>query len=164
MAEIFDHADAIKKLKLAMVDMKPLPSRKNPHMKTVAELSAHWNSEEKMKSGRTVGEWLRDGVCPLGEKDVDWKIGAHGEVRWVSSDNIVPEDCLEMAVVDGVISIQDREATLVRKPIETREFFEKYSAWRDKVGYSEEEKAIMRSEMEPGERLVDAGTGKYIDL
>jgi len=71
----------------------------------------------------TVGQWHREGVAVLGcDETHNWKLGKNGEVRWVSSNNIVPTDILEMAVVDGTITIEMLERSTNQNAVETREW------------------------------------------
>ena len=87
-------------------------STENP---TVAILTEKYNGER--------GEFNRSGVAVLGcDETHNWKLGKHGEVRWVSSNNIVPTDILEMAVVDGTITIEMLERSTNQNAVETREW------------------------------------------
>ena len=87
-------------------------STENP---TVEILTEKYNGER--------GEFNRRGVGVLDNKE--WKLGKQGEVCWVSSSNIVPTDILEMAVVDGTITIEMLERSTKQKAIETREWLNK---------------------------------------
>ena len=87
-------------------------STENP---TVAILTEKYNGKR--------GEFNRRGVSVLDNKE--WKLGKQGEVRWVSSSNIVPTDILEMAVVDGTITIEMLERSTKQNAIETREWLNK---------------------------------------
>ena len=84
-------------------------STENP---TVEILTEKYNGER--------GEFNRRGVAVLDNKE--WKLGKHGEVRWVSSNNIVPTDILEMAVVDGTITLEMLERSTKQNAVETREW------------------------------------------
>ena len=84
---------------------------------TVAILTEKYNGER--------GEFNRRGVAVLGDDDHAWKLGKHGEVRWVSSSNIVPTDILEMAVVDGTITIEMLERSTKQNAIETEQWLNK---------------------------------------
>ncbi len=84
-------------------------STENP---TVAILTEKYNGER--------GEFNRRGVGVLDNKE--WKLGKHGEARWVVSNNIVPTDILEMAVVDGTITIEMLERSTNQNAVETREW------------------------------------------
>jgi len=87
-------------------------STENP---TVAILTEKYNGER--------AEFNRRGVAVLGcDETHNWKLGKHGEVRWVSSNNIVPTDILEMAVVDGTITIEMLERSTNQNAVETREW------------------------------------------
>lgn len=81
----------------------------NLEMKTKAELTAKYNDPTPMKMWGTVGNRNRNGVAILAKKE--YYAGKQGEIRWIMSDNIVPSDILEMAVVDGTISIKTRNIT-----------------------------------------------------
>lgn len=109
----------------------------------------------------TEGQWNRDGVAVLGNKE--WKLGSKGEVRWISSNNIPPTDILEMAVVDGTITWEMFERSTKQNSIETQEFLGRYQAMREKHGYSEEEQMEMRAEF-GDEEVVDVFTGKVVSL
>ena len=122
-------------------------------------LKLNYKGEAIRGGSVTEGEWHRDGVAVLGNKE--WKLGAHGEVRWVSSDNICPTDILEMAVVDGTITWEMFERSTKQNSIETTEFLTRYQAMREKHGYSEEEQMEMRAEF-GDEEVVDVFTGKVI--
>jgi hypothetical protein len=121
----------------------------------------------------TLGERARSGVAVLGgETDYgsagvakhEYIIGPKGEVRWAYSNNIVPGDILEMAVVDGTIDIALRNRTEEVREVEDAEFIAQYIANREKYGYSEEEKAEMRANSDDDEEWVDVLTGKEITL
>ena len=107
------------------------------------------------------GQFNRLGVAVLDDDNHAWKLGAHGEVRWVSSNNICPTDILEMAVVDGTITWEMFERSTKQSSIETTEFLTRYQAMREKHGYSEEEQMEMRCEF-GDEEVVDVFTGKVI--
>ena len=132
----------------------------------------HCFTGEPIRGGKTEGEWNREGVAvlggqtsygPAGVTKHNWKLGSKGEVRWVASDNIPPADILEMAVVDGTITWEMFERTQEQKAIETQEFLGRYQAMREKHGYSQEEKAEMRSEF-GDEEVIDVFTGKEVAL
>ena len=124
-------------------------------------LKLNYKGEAIRGGSVTEGEWHRDGVAVLGNKE--WKLGAHGEVRWVSSNNICPTDILEMAVVDGTITWEMFERSTKQNSIETTEFLTRYQAMREKHGYSEEEQMEMRAEF-GNEEVVDFITGKVVAL
>ena len=133
-------------------------------------LKLNYKGEPIRGGSVTEGEWNRDGVAVLGgtteygsagSTKHEWKLGAHGEVRWVSSNNIPPTDILEMAVVDGTITWEMFERSTKQNSIETTEFIKRYQAMREKHGYSEEEQMEMRCEF-GDEEVVDVFTGKVI--
>jgi hypothetical protein len=130
--------------------------------KTKAELEEIYNSTERRFSNGTQGEFARLGVHVL--KADEYHIGPKGELRWDSSNNIVPGDILEMAVVDGTIDIAVRNRTEEVRVVEDEIFFAQYRANREKYGYSEEEKAEMRANSDGDEDWVDIITGKRIAL
>ena len=144
----------------------------NLEMKTKAELEAKYNDPTPLKMWGTVGARNRSGVAPLGgETDYgsagvarhDYIIGPKGEVRWAYSNNIVPGDILEMAVVDGTIDIAVRNRTEEVRIVEDEEFFAQYRANREKYGYSAEEKFEMRAAF-GDEEVIDIITGKVVAL
>ena len=141
--------------------------------KTKKELEEIYNDPTPSKMWGTLGERARSGVAVLGgETDYgsagvakhEYIIGPKGEVRWAYSNNIVPGDILEMAVVDGTIDIALRNRTEEVRVVEDAEFFAQYRANREKYGYSEEEKAEMRANSDGDEEWVDIITGKAIQL
>jgi len=141
--------------------------------KTKQELAEIYNDPTPSKMWGTLGDRARSGVAVLGgETDYgsagvakhEYIIGPKGEVRWAYSNNIVPSDILEMAVVDGTIDIALRNRTEEVREVEDAEFFAQYIANREKYGYSEEEKAEMRANSEGDEDWVDIITGKAIAL
>ena len=116
--------------------------------KTKQELVEIYNDPTPSKMWGTLGERARSGVAVLGsETDYgsagvtkhEYIIGPKGEVRWAYSNNIVPSDILEMAVVDGTIDIAVRNRTEEVREVEDAEFFAEYFAQRENNGYSEEE-------------------------
>lgn len=133
-------------------------------LKTKAELVEKYNSTERRFSNGTQGEFARRGVHVL--TNDEYHLGPEGEARWNSSDNIIPGDILEMAVVDGTISIELRNKTEEVRIVDDAKFFEQYRNMRAKYGYSEEEKAEMRiafaGELEGG--VFDIVTGQRIAL
>ena len=124
-------------------------------------LKLNYKGEAIRGGSVTEGVWHRDGVAVLGNKE--WKLGAHCEVRWVSSNNICPTDILEMAVVDGTITWEMFERSTKQNSIETREYFAQYTAMREKRGYSEEEQMEMKAAF-GDEEVVDFITGKVVAL
>lgn len=96
----------------------------NLERKTKQELEAVYNSTERRFSNGTQGEFARRGVAVLAEKE--YHLGPKGELRWDSSDNIIPSDILEMAVVDGTIDISVRNRTEEVRIVEDAEFFAQY--------------------------------------
>ena len=130
--------------------------------KTKQELAEIYNDTTPSKMWGTLGERARSGVAVLAEKE--YHLGPKGELRWNSSNNIVPGDILEMAVVDGTIDIAVRNRTEEVREVEDAEFLAQYIANREKYGYSEEEKAEMRANSDGDEEWVDVLTGKEIAL
>lgn len=132
--------------------------------RTKQELEAKYNDTTPLKMWGTVGERNRSGVAVLAEKEYD--VCPAGEIRWKSNGSIVPGDILEMAVVDGTITIEQRNKSEDLRKIEDAEHIRNYVAMREKYGYSEEEKMEMRAAFmgEDPEGIVDIFTGKVIDL
>jgi hypothetical protein len=137
---------------------------------TLAKLIEKYNSTalklnykgEPIRGGSvTEGEWNRDGVAVLANKE--YIKGPKGEIRWVSNNSVPPTDILEMAVVDGTITWEMFERTQEQKASETQEFLGRYQAMREKYGYSQEEKAEMSNEF-GDEEVVDVFTGKQVAL
>jgi len=128
-------------------------------LKTKEELEAIYNSTERRFSNGTQGEFARRGVAVLAEKE--YHLGPKGEVRWNSSDNIVPSDILEMAVVDGTIDISVRNRTEEVRKVEDEIFLKNYINFRQKHGYSEEELMEINAEFGDDEP-VDIFTGREI--
>lgn len=127
--------------------------------KTKEKLEEIYNSTERRFSNGTQGEFARRGVHVL--KDSEYKIGKQGELRWNSSNNIIPSDILEMAVVDGTIDIEQRNKTEEVRIVEDEIFIKNYINFRQKHGYSEEE--LMEINVEFGdEEPVDIFTGREI--
>lgn len=102
---------------------------------------------------------FRNGVAVLGDKE--WHRDSNLAIRWDRSNNIVPEDILEMAVVDGTITMNDLFISKKAKLAEFEVFLKGYIAHREKNGYSEEELMEIEAESD-GEELVDFFTGKEI--
>lgn len=130
--------------------------------KTKQELEAIYNSTERRFSNGTQGEFARRGVKVL-EKN-DFYIREDGSVRWIMSDNMVPSDIMEMAVVDGTLTIDQRNKAEEIRIVEDKAFLELYIQAREKHGYSEEEKAEMRANSDGEEDWYDILTGKRIAL
>ena len=130
--------------------------------KTKQELAEIYNDTTPSKMWGTLGERARSGVAVLAEKE--YHLGPKGELRWNSSNNIVPSDILEMAVVDGTIDIAVRNRTEEVREVEDEIFLRNYINFRQKHGYSEEEKAEMRANSDGDEEWVDVLTGKEIAL
>jgi len=127
--------------------------------KTKAELAEIYNSTERRFSNGTQGEFARRGVHVLTSDE--YHLGPKGEVRWNSSNNIVPGDILEMAVVDGTIDIAVRNRTEEVRKVEDEIFIKNYINFRKTHGYSEEE--LMEINAEFGdEEPVDFFTGREI--
>jgi len=94
-------------------------------------------------------------------KTEEYHVGKQGELRWNSSDNIIPTDILEMAVVDGTINIDELNTTQAVREVEDEIDIRNYINFRAKHGYSEEE--LMEIEAEFGdEEPVDIFTGREI--
>ena len=128
--------------------------------KTLKQLENTFNStEQRFSSGLTQGEFARRGVHVL--KDGEYVVGPQGELRWVSSNNVVPTDILEMAVVDGVISYDAYVASEQVREVEDEIVLRDYINFRQKHGYSEEE--LLEIDAEWGdEEPVDFFTGREI--
>ena len=127
--------------------------------KTKEELEAVYNSTERRFSNGTQGEFARRGVHVL--TNDEYHLGREGEARWNSSNNIVPSDILEMAVVDGTISIEVRNTTEQVRIIDDEIAIKNYINFRQKHGYSEEE--LMEIDAEFGdEEPIDIFTGREI--
>ena len=138
---------------------------------TLAKLLEKYNSTElrvnpfEAQGGKkftnTVGEWNRDGVAILSNKE--YIKGPKGEIRWVSNNSVPPTDILEMAVVDGTITMEEFFISGEQKDIDTTRHFAQYAAMRERHGYSAEERAEMRAEF-GNEEVVDVITGKILEL
>ena len=127
--------------------------------KTKQELAEIYNDPTPSKMWGTLGERARSGVAVLAEKE--YHLGTKGELRWNSSNNIVPGDILEMAVVDGTIDIAVRNRTEEVREVEDEVFLRNYINFRQKHGYSEEE--LMEIDAEFGDdEPVDIFTGREI--
>lgn len=112
------------------------------------------------------GQFNRNGVAVLAERHHEFYFDETNSdlgpvVRWVSSDNIVPGDILEMAVADGVIQLSDLQNSLEAREIEDAKFLAQYVANRQKYGYSDEEKFEMMATF-GGEEVVDIFTGQTV--
>jgi len=129
--------------------------------KTKQELAEIYNDPTPSKMWGTLGERARSGVAVLGGEKHEYIIGPKGEVRWAYSNNIVPGDILEMAVVDGTIDIALRNRTEEVRAVEDEILIKNYINFRQKHGYSEEE--LMEINAEFGdEEPVDILTGREI--
>lgn len=87
-----------------------------------------------------------------------------GAVRWISSGNYLPDDCmekLEYAPYDLRSKIS-REATKIKRDKQLHEFAEEYRKQKENYVYSEEELFEMRSAFGPGAVVMDLITGKKI--
>jgi len=131
----------------------------NLERKTKQELEAVYNSTERRFSNGTQGEFARRGVHVLTTDE--YHLGPKGEIRWNSSNNIVPSDILEMAVVDGTIDIALRNRTEEVRVVEDEIFLRNYINFRQKHGYSEEELMEINAEFGDDEP-VDIFTGREI--
>lgn len=140
--------------------------------KTKEELVAIYNDSTPSKVWGTLGKRTRSGVAVLGNK-VDanieeydnthkYIIGPKGEARWAYSNNIVPSDILEMAVVDGTIDIELRNKTEEVRAAEDEIFLKNYINFRQENGYSEEELMEIDAEFGDDEEPVDFFTGREI--
>jgi hypothetical protein len=105
------------------------------------------------------GEWNRSGVAVL--SDSKSYMDTAGAVRWVSSNNIVPQDILEMALVDGEITLDELLNSIIQEKIETKMIISEYFNFREKHGYSAEEKSEMRATF-GDEEVYDIFTGKEV--
>jgi hypothetical protein len=129
-------------------------------LKTKQELEAIYNDTTPSEVWGTLGKRARSGIAVLAEKE--YHLGPKGELRWDSSDNIVPSDILEMAVVDGTIDIAVRNRTEEVREVEDEIFLKNYINFRQKHGYSEEELAEINAEFSDDEEPVDFFTGREI--
>jgi len=127
--------------------------------KTKKELEEIYNSTERRFSNGTQGEFARRGVKVL-EKN-DFYIREDGSVRWIMSDNMVPSDIMEMAVVDGALTIDQRNKAEELRIIEDELYLRNYITFRQKHGYSEEELMEINAEFGDDEP-VDIFTGREI--
>lgn len=136
-------------------------------LKTKQELVEKYNPETAMGQRCRSGVAILGGTVDYGSAGVrkhEYIIGPKGEVRWASSNNIVPGDILELAVADGTLDIDVRNRTEEVRDVEDAEFFEQYRANREKYGYSAEERAEMKANSDGDEEWVDIITGKAIEL
>ena len=127
--------------------------------KTKQELAEIYNDPTPSKMWGTLGDRARSGVAVLAEKE--YHLGPESELRWNSSNNIVPGDILEMAVVDGTIDIAVRNRTEEVREVEDEIFLRNYINFRQKHGYSEEELMEINAEFGDDEP-VDIFTGREI--
>ena len=133
-------------------------------LKTKQELVEKYNPETAMGRRCRSGVAILGGTTDYGSAGVtkhEYRLGSKGEVRWVSSNNIVPGDILELAVADNTLDIAVRNRTEEVREVEDIEFLKRYQAMREKHGYSEEEQMEMRCEF-GDEEVVDVFTGKVI--
>lgn len=84
-----------------------------------------------------------------------------GAVKWVSSGNYLPADCVEKLVFGGADWV-DAEATARKRAAQNEAFLAEYRARKRVV--SEEEKAEMRAAFGPGAKVVDVLSGEIVDL
>lgn len=122
--------------------------------------------KDKYNPNTEQGQFNRRGVAVLADRHHEFYYDETNSdlgpvVRWISSDNIVPGDILEMAVADGVIQLSDLENSLNARKIEDEKFIAQYVANRQKYGYSDEEKFEMMAAF-GGEEVVDIFTGKTV--
>lgn len=128
-------------------------------LRTKSELEAKYNDATPLNMWGTVGQRNRSGVCVLATKEYD--VCPAGEIRWKSNGQIVPGDILEMAVVDGTITIEQRNKSEDLRVIEDEIFLKNYINFRQKHGYSEEELMEINAEFGDDEP-VDIFTGREI--
>ena len=92
-----------------------------------------------------------------------------GVVRWVKSDNVVPEDFLHDFRDLGLIPSEFIEKSLVAKDIDMErhvsEYIESRKRWKeeDPVGYDEAQREMMfeaSAAMGPGEDMINVITGE----
>jgi hypothetical protein len=88
----------------------------------------------------------------------------YGVVRWSSSDNIPPQDTLRDMAKQGLISWDVEEATNAKRAQEDQVTLREHREFRERYGYSDEEKAEMRAEFGSDVVVVDVITGKRILL
>jgi len=116
---------------------------------------------ETIRGGITEGGFARDGVAVLANKE--YIKGPKGEIRWVSNNSVPPTDILEMAVVDGTITMEELFISGEQKDIDTTRHFAQYAAMREKRGYSDEERAEMKAAF-GDEEVIDVITGEILEL
>jgi hypothetical protein len=122
--------------------------------------------KNKYNANTEQGQFNRRGVAVLADQHHEFYYDETNSdlgpvVRWISSDNIVPGDILEMAVADGVIQLSDLQNSEEARKIEDEKFIAQYVANRQKYGYSDEEKFEMMAAF-GGEEVVDIFTGKTV--
>lgn len=89
-----------------------------------------------------------------------------GAVRWKSNGNYLPDDCmekLEYAPYDLRSKIS-REATKIKRDIQTQEFLEEYREQTKHHVYTEEELKEMRDAFGAGATVVDVFAGTIIHI
>lgn len=87
-----------------------------------------------------------------------------GAVHWKSNGNYLPDDCmekLEYAPYDLRSKIS-REATKIKRDIQTKKFLEEYRKEMENHVYTEEELGEMRNAFGAGATVVNVFTGKRI--
>jgi len=122
--------------------------------------------KNKYDSKTEQGQFNRRGVAVLADQKNEFYIDETDSdlgpvVRWISSNNIVPGDILEMAVADGFIQLADLLNSTEAREIEDAKFIAQYVANRQKYGYSDEEKFEMQASF-GGEEVVDIFTGQTV--
>ena len=125
------------------------------------EPRVHCFTGEPIRGAKTEGEWNREGVAVLANKE--YIKGPKGEIRWVSNNSVPPTDILEMAVVDGTITMEEFFISGEQKDIDTTRHFAQYAAMREKHGYSAEERAEMKAAF-GDEEVVDVITGQQVAI
>ena len=89
-----------------------------------------------------------------------------GAVRWISSGNYLPDDCmekLEYAPVDFSSKIS-REATKIKRDKQQHEFIVEYRKQMENHEYTEEELGEMRNAFGAGATVINVFTGTVIHL
>lgn len=87
-----------------------------------------------------------------------------GVVRWKSNDRVPPQDCLEQIYKSGAISEVKYELSQIIRDEETSAFLADYRKRMENYEPSPEELFEMRATFGEGAVVVNAITGKKINL
>ena len=123
------------------------------------------NVLEKRLSGAYGAFWQKEAKKQVADMQTKADNGEiifeiNGAVKWVSSGNYLPEECVELLLHTAYADKVDPDITALARKVQTHEQLERYRESRKNYVPSDEELYEMRAAFGEGTTVVDVITGQ----